>query len=331
MRQIGKDSGYSEEVIDKYISRLESDKQYDITKEARDAWGNGWDNLSSDEQQMLKDIVSDKDVTALKLTENKLNGIDTITEYKRRYDEGLFDTDKYSLDDILELKLSKSAGTKVYAGIEHSELLPRADEFISDDAIVQYVKSLCPDNEHLLKCTNLQEVADELSRNPVELKLVTFQNAEVNGANILSFGGNFGDVNTSLESGGGIFSVPISKLSEYADKYGDICSYEGGVFKISDYERFGQEVLSGVPLNSADGAYMITTKVPLNGTNISMPSVNSWSAYMDQFVSGGRLLSGEVEVTQKPLHDIISDAVSSGSNELSGISDGVGYTISIMR
>lgn len=53
---------------------------------------------------MLKDIVSDKDVTALKLTENKLNGIDTITEYKRRYDEGLFDTDKYSLDDILELK-----------------------------------------------------------------------------------------------------------------------------------------------------------------------------------------------------------------------------------
>lgn len=50
-----------------------------------------------------------------------------------------------------------------------------------------------------------------------------------------------------------------------------------------------------------------------------------------QFVSGGRLLSGEVEVTQKPLHDIISDAVSSGSNELSGISDGVGYTISIMR
>lgn len=143
MRQIGKDSGYSEEVIDKYISRLESDKQYDITKEARDAWGNGWDKLSSDEQQMLKDIVSDKDVTALKLTENKLNGIDTITEYKRRYDEGLFDTDKYSLDDILELKLSKSAGTKVYAGIEHSELLPRADEFISDDAIVQYVKSLC--------------------------------------------------------------------------------------------------------------------------------------------------------------------------------------------
>ena len=73
LRKIGKDSGYSEEVIDKYISRLESDKQYDITKEARDAWGNGWDNLSSEEQQMLKDIVSDKDVTALKLTEIKLN------------------------------------------------------------------------------------------------------------------------------------------------------------------------------------------------------------------------------------------------------------------
>ena len=331
LRQVGKDVGYSEEVIEKYISRLESDKQYEITKEAKNAWGDGWDKLTSEEKQMIKDIISDEDVTALKLTEKKVNGIDTITEYKRRYDEGLFDTEKYSLDDILELKLSKAAGTKVYTGIEHSELLPRADEFISDDAIVQYVKNLCPDNENLLKCTNLQEVADELSRNPVELELVAFQNAEVNGANILSFEGNFGDVNTSLESGGGIFSVPISKLSEYSDKYSDICSYEGGVFRISDYERFGQEVLSGVPLNSVDGAYMITTKVPLNGLNISMPSVNSWSAYMDQFVSGGKLLSGEVEVTQKPLHDIISNAISSGTDELSGISDGVGYTISIMR
>ena len=48
-------------------------------------------------------------------------------------------------------------------------------------------------------------------------------------------------------------------------------------------------------------------------------------------MSGGKLLSGEVEVTQKPLHDIISNAISSGTDELSGISDGVGYTISIMR
>ena len=331
IRKAGKDAGYSDEVIEKYISRLESDKQYDITKEAKNAWGDGWDSLTADEQKLLKDVISDDEVTAAALTEQKLNGLDTITEYKRRYDEGLFDTDHYTLDDILELKLSKSADTKVYSGIEHSELLPRADEFISDKAIVDYVKSLCPDNTGILKCNSLQEIADELYKNPVELELVTFQNAGINQANILKFDGNFGDVSTSLESGGGIFSVPISKLSEYADKYSDICSYEDGVFKILNQERFGQEVLSGVPLSSADGAYMITTKVPLNGSNISMPSVNSWSSYMDQFVSGGKLLSGEIEVTQKPLHDIISNAISSGANELSGTSDGVAYIISILR
>ena len=76
------------------------------------------------------------------------------------------------------------------------------------------------------------------------------------------------------------------------------------------------------------GAYMITTEVPFNGSNISMPSVNNWGSYMDYFVSGGELLSGEIEITQKPLPDLINQAISKTSNELLGRVDGVDYTIS---
>ena len=74
---------------------------------------------------------------------------------------------------------------------------------------------------------------------------------------------------------------------------------------------------------------MIQTSQPIE--NISMPSVNSPSAYMDQFVSGGRLLSGEIEVTQKPLPDIISNAKITGANELSGIKEGIRYKIIKLR
>ena len=76
---------------------------------------------------------------------------------------------------------------------------------------------------------------------------------------------------------------------------------------------------------------MIENKLPLNGSYVSMPSVNSPSAYMDQFVSGGRLLSGEIEVTQRPLPDIISGAIATGANELSGIKEGVNYKIIDLR
>ena len=49
---------------------------------------------------------------------------------------------------------------------------------------------------------------------------------------------------------------------------------------------------------------------------------------MDYFVSGGELLSGEIEITQKPLPDLINQAISKTSNELLGRVDGVDYTIS---
>ena len=159
--------------------------------------------------------------------------------------------------------------------------------------------------------------------------MVVFQDGTSGGANIEHFGGNFGDVRYSLDSGqGGVFSIPERKLSEFANNYPDICSYKDGKFSIIDFERFGDEVLSGVSMRDSGGAYMITTDVPFNGSNISMPSVNNWGSYMDYFVSGGELLSGEIEITQKPLPDLINQAISKTSNELLGRVDGVDYTIS---
>jgi len=196
---------------------------------------------------------------------------------------------------------------------------------------VQYIKDLCPNNSNISNCNNLQEIANELASHPVEVELVHFQNAAKDANNIYFHNGNFGNPNNSLVSGGGVFSVPASSRAYYATKYSDICSFENGIFKIKNYKDFGQVILSGVELNNKDGVIMIENKLPLNGSYVSMPSVNSPSAYMDQFVSGGRLLSGEIEVTQRPLPDIISGAIATGANELSGIKEGVNYKIIDLR
>ena len=81
-------------------------------------------------------------------------------------------------------------------------------------------------------------------------------------------------------------------------------------------------------MNNSGGAYMITTDVPFNGSNISMPSVNNRGSYMDYFVSGGELLSGEIEITQKPHPDLINRATFKSTNKIVGNVNGVGYVIS---
>lgn len=328
--EVGENAGYSRGVIEKYIEKLEVDIDYEKTERARKMWGDGWDTLSPENQDVLKDVCTNRMNAAESLVKKKLNGIKTIVEFKNRYDNGIFDS-TYSLDDILKLKMEKAASPKLYSGISNSSYLLRADEFISDQAVVQYIKDLCPNNSNISNCNNLQEIANELASHPVEVELVHFQNAAKDANNIYFHNGNFGNPNNSLVSGGGVFSVPESSLEHYATQYSNICSYENGTFSISDFEKFGQEVLSGAKFKQNEGVYMIKTLVPLKDGYVSMPSVNSPSAYMDQFVSGGRLLSGEIEVTQRPLPDIISNAIATGANELSGIKEGVSYKIIDLR
>ena len=329
LREIGKEAGYSDDLIEKYIKKLELDKHYENIKQVQNLWGDDWDTLSSKDIDILMENYKSRETVASEIMHSKLNGIETMAEFKNRYDAGIFDADNYSINDIFNLKIEKAAKPKSYSGISNNACLLRADEFISDQGVVQYIKDLFPNNSNISNCNNLQEIANELTSNQVELELVHFQNAASDANNIYSHNGNFGNPNNSLATGGGVFSVPKSSLDYYATHYSGICSNENGIFKIINHEEFGRTILSGVDLNSKDGAIMIQTSQPIE--NISMPSVNSPSAYMDQFVSGGRLLSGEIEVTQKPLPDIISNAKITGANELSGIKEGIRYKIIKLR
>ena len=329
LREIGKEAGYSDDVIEKYITKLELDKDYDNIKQIQNQWGDDWYTLTSHKRDILMETCESSEKLANKMVQKKLNGIETMVEFKNRYDAGIFDSNKYNLDEIFNLKIEKAAKPKSYSGISNNARLPLADEFISDQGVVQYIKDLCPNNSNISHCNNLQEIANELTSNRVELELVHFQNAASDANNIFFHNGNFGNPNNRLESGGGVFSVPESSLDYFATHYSGICSNENGIFKITNHEEFGRTVLSGVDLSSSDGAIMIQTSQPIE--NISMPSVNNPSAYMDQFVSGGRLLSGEIEVTQRPLSDILSNAKVTGVNELSGIKDGVRYKIIYLR
>ena len=326
LRRAGKQAGCSDKVVESYISKLEENGQYDVAKEQ---WGSGWNDLSREEQHILMDVVKDEEGTLDVIEASKKKGAKTLLTFKDRYNNGYFDTSNYKMDDIITRKINRNSGMKTYDGISNAEYLPKADEFISDNRVLEYTKQLFPDNENICKCTNIQELANELHDNPVNIRLVVFQDGTSGGANIEHFGGNFGDVRYSLDSGqGGVFSIPERKLSEFANNYPDICSYKDGKFSIIDFERFGEEVLSGVPMRDSGGAYMITTDVPFNGSNISMPSVNNRGSYMDYFVSGGELLSGEIEITQKPHPDLINQATFKSPNKIVGNVNGVSYVIS---
>ena len=326
LRRAGKQAGCSDKVVESYISKLEENGQYDVAKKQ---WGSGWNDLSSEEQHILMDVVKDEEGTLDVIEASKKKAARTLLTFKDRYNNGYFDTSNYKMDDIVTRKINRNSGMKTYDGISNADYLPKADEFISDNRILDYTKSLFPDNENINRCTNIQELANELKNNPVNIRLVVFQDGGSEGANIKNFGGNFGDVRYSLGSGqGGVFSIPERKLSEFAENYPDICSYKDGDFSIMDFDRFGEEVLSGVPMSNLGGAYMITTEVPFNGSNISMPSVNNRGSYMDYFVSGGELLSGEIEITQKPHPDLINQATFKSPNKIVGNVNGVSYVIS---
>ena len=50
---------------------------------------------------------------------------------------------------------------KMYEGIpkEHINYLPQADEFITDERIVEWTKELFVDNEKIQRCNNINELA----------------------------------------------------------------------------------------------------------------------------------------------------------------------------
>lgn len=127
-----------------------------------------------------------------------------------------------------------------------------------------------------------------------------------------------------------IYSTYWADLEQ--EQYSNYCTFENGVFKITNQKKFGIEVLSGVPLSSENGAYLIKTEVPLNGENISMPSVVNGGAYAPYFVSGGKLLSGELETTVVPISFKINNSTIIDAKGISGITDnGIEYFITLLK
>ncbi len=322
MRKYGKEAGYSEKTINEYLEKID---KHQITDVSSKIWGDGYWDLSDADRELFEEMASNEDAAFSAMTRGKKDALENLMETSKRFDEGVYDS-SYTLDQIMDFKLNKNAAPKDYSAIPHGDMLPRADEFISDEAVIDYVKTLCPDNANLAKCTTLEEVANELYENPVSVEFVTFQNAQLGAANFKTFSGNFGEIKYDVPGGGGTFCSPVSNLEAYAKDYSSCCTMENGKFVITDYATFGNEVLSGVKLNNIDGAYMIKTRVPLNGRNLGMPSVNNRRAFLEQFVSGGHLLSGGTEATIHPLENVLGAATDTG-DKLVGTVDGIDFEI----
>lgn len=102
------------------------------------------------------------------------------------------------------------------------------------------------------------------------------------------------DINFSNQyaTSGGAY-VLLSSDATIAKNFGFCCELVGDKLVITDMEKFGDKVLSGVQLDNVSGAYRITYDVPIN--SCSMPSVNNCRMFTDYGVPGGKLLSGEYE------------------------------------
>lgn len=57
LREIGKEAGYSDDVIDKYITKLELDEDYDNIKQIQNQWGDDWYTLTSHKRDILIEVT----------------------------------------------------------------------------------------------------------------------------------------------------------------------------------------------------------------------------------------------------------------------------------
>ena len=69
----------------------------------------------------------------------------------------------------------------------------------------------------------------------------------------------------------------------------------------------------------------------MNTNNISMPSVANSSAYAPYFVSGGKLLSGQTEVTLAPIKTIINSSTILDAEGISGSTNGIEYIVKLIK
>ena len=301
--------GYEQKLIEDYMVKLDSDAVWDTVKEVssdgeKEFGKNKWDNMSYEKQKAYALRSKNKNKLAKCKLKQYVNATKVLDAYNNRYEEGYFKKE-YSLNDIVRMKVDKSCGEKMYEGIprEYINYLPQADEFIADDRIVKWTKDLFVDNEEIQRCNNLNELAQTLYNKRPSIDLVSFQNADLSTFNIVSTG-NFGNVKGNLRTAGP-FQVPEYMLEKFAKKYPDYCEMKDGKIEIKDMEMFGNYALSGVNLEKEYGAYEVQTKVPFRHDTIAMPSVENGSAYMAYFVSGGKLLNGDTEVTIVPVENVV--------------------------
>ena len=328
--------GIDRRIIDDYIVKLDEDAMWDtksfketykrLGDEAGDDW---WKLTQKDREDFAFREIDIAELQASKVRQYT-NGAQAMDAYGKRYAAGnnYFDHN-YTLDEIIDFKVKKDCPSKVYTNIEHGECLPGADVFISDERVLQQVKNLLPDNESVQQCQDLQALADVIYKEKPTVKLVTFQSASGQATNVVTKG-DFGYCGGTIRTHGP-FQLPVDALDGYAKQYPYYCSYENGAFSITNMEKFGEEVLSGVPLNRASGAYMIMTDVPINGKNISLPSVCNDSSYQAFHVSGGELLSGGTEMTISPIKDIVKVGTVIDKEGITGLDSATGIKYLIKK
>ncbi len=313
--------GYSEDTIKRYMSMVENsasgNSNWSINEEnimagKFEKYGIKPDQftaLSQSEKNEIIDELRKKDaVWFATLDEEFKSSREVMGRIDIGVKNGAFARNGKLLtqDDVLETICDAKSGKKPVGtrkvfinGVDKTALFPRADDIQSDKQLYEYTMELLSKSGYDTSgISSMEELADYIEKTQPTIKGTTFQDATPGAKNLERFG-SVGPVRgVDFEGGTGGAYVAITSPKELAEKFPDCCHMDGGKLVIDSYEKFGQEVLSGVPLNS-NGVYQISVEIPLNSSYISMPSINNGSYYISYAVPDGHLLSGGTETVMR--------------------------------
>ena len=298
----GKLGDISIETLQQYEAAINAEviQSWNLSNHIYDYFKNDktYNSLSQEKQQKLREVTMESLELAIFVYEHNISTA-TMT-----ISQMISQRDYYNvpIDQVLQEKI-KAKTIKGYKipqkqiiinGNNYTSYFPSMDYYISDSRVLSYMKAITND-PGVQACNSLQEMGSYLKSRtsmgkPVTIDAVTFQTTRIGSANFERFNA-FGIA--YIENGnpqyGGMFTFSINDLEKMATNYSQYCKYEDGKFTILDYKNFGSKVLGGVPLSNDGGAFMITTNIPINNSNLALPSVMNERAYLVDNIPGGNL------------------------------------------
>ncbi len=209
--------GYRDEVIDRYIAQIESDKNYDFSEDIKilkdwtklsdkEIIGLGidldkWQRWSDQEKYDYLFVNTIEDLYEQSKIKSFRNSAETLRQTLISFNEGEYDI---TPNEVIIARMNAKNGNYtpskqiIRNGVNYTNLFPTFDDFITDSAAYNYTKQLAGITDDIIKdfCTSkgfnpsddIEAMAYYLEHNDIYVRGTTYQNAANGTKNLVKFG-----------------------------------------------------------------------------------------------------------------------------------------------